>query len=161
MKPTVTKAKARAISKRGIKRAHLERRPGSWCCSASSSTLAWETMVTGRKHGEATRQTVYVGARTGRVLDRREHVLNGTGNGGLQRARSRIPTTLSGSTYSMRNPSATTLVCQDAANNTTFSGPDDVWGNGSPTSKETGCVDALFAAQKSARCCRRGSAATA
>ena len=40
-----------------------------------------------------------------------------------------IPTTLSGSTYSMKDSNAPTLVCQDAATNTTFSGTDDSWGN--------------------------------
>jgi len=59
-----------------------------------------------------------------------------------------IPTTLSGSTYSMRNSNASTMLCQDSANNTTFSGPDDSWGNGSATSKETGCVDAFYAAEQ-------------
>lgn len=58
-----------------------------------------------------------------------------------------LATTLSGSTYSMKDPGTTNLSCQDSANNTTFSGPDDNWGNGVATNKETGCVDALFAAQ--------------
>ncbi len=59
-----------------------------------------------------------------------------------------LDTTLSGSTYSLKDPSTTNLSCQDAANNTTFSGPDNVWGNGTGTNKETGCVDAFFVAQK-------------
>jgi len=51
----------------------------------------------------------------------------------------------------MRDPTITNLSCQDAANNTTFSGPDDLWGNGNATVRETGCVDALFGAQTEAR----------
>ena len=38
-------------------------------------------------------------------------------------------------------------MCQDAANNTTFTGPDDVWGNGNATNRETGCVDAFYSAE--------------
>ena len=48
----------------------------------------------------------------------------------------------------MTDPTAPTLTCQDSANNTTFSGSDDVWGNGNATNRETGCVDALYAAQQ-------------
>jgi hypothetical protein len=47
----------------------------------------------------------------------------------------------------MKDPTITNLSCQDASNNTTFSGTDDLWGNGNATSRETGCVDALFVAQ--------------
>ena len=47
----------------------------------------------------------------------------------------------------MTDPTAITLKCQDAATNATFSGTDDLWGNGNATSRETGCVDALYAAQ--------------
>ena len=50
----------------------------------------------------------------------------------------------------MKDPATTNLRCQDAANNTTFTGTDDVWGNGNATNRETGCVDALFAAQTEA-----------
>ena len=54
----------------------------------------------------------------------------------------------------MKDPTTTNLACQDAANNTTFTGPDDVWGNGNATNRETGCVDALFArADRASRCC--------
>ena len=53
-----------------------------------------------------------------------------------------LNTTASGGTFRHAGPASTTRVCQDAANNTTFSGPDDTWGNGVATNKETGCVDA-------------------
>ena len=59
-----------------------------------------------------------------------------------------LPTTLSGSTYSMTNSNASTLKCQNASGNITFTGSDDSWGNGDPTNRETGCVDAFYAAEK-------------
>ncbi|HEU4812445.1 MAG TPA: M4 family metallopeptidase [Nocardioides sp.] len=111
------------------------------------SHLAWETRVTGRDAGEVSSQSVYVDARNGSVLGTQEHVLAGTGTSGYAGTVT-IPTTLSGSTYSMKNTNAATLVCQDSATNVTFSGPDDLWGNGVATSRETGCVDSFYAAEQ-------------
>ncbi len=91
--------------------------------------------------------TVYVDARTGRVLTTREHVLEGTGNGNWEGTVT-MPTSGSGSSFSMTNSNASTLRCQNASNNTTFTGNDDVWGNGSATDRETGCVDAFYSAEK-------------
>ncbi|MFY1682492.1 M4 family metallopeptidase [Micromonospora sp. WMMD730] len=108
--------------------------------------LAWETTVTGTGADGPSRLTVDVDAATGAVLDTQEHVVRGTGTGAWNGPVT-LNTTQSGSTYSLRDPSTTNLSCQDAANNTVFSGPDDVWGNGTGTNKETGCVDALFSAQ--------------
>ncbi|WP_431886822.1 M4 family metallopeptidase [Micromonospora wenchangensis] len=108
--------------------------------------LAWETTVTGTGADGPSRLTVDVDAATGAVLDTQEHVVRGTGTG-VWNGPVTLNTTQSGSTYSLKDPSITNLSCQDAANNTTFSGPDDVWGNGTGTNKETGCVDALFSAQ--------------
>ena len=86
-----------------------------------TSHLAWETRVSGRDHGHPSIQSVYVDAHSGKYLASKEHVVAGTGNTAYAGTVS-FPTTLSGSTYSLRNPNATTLVCQDSANNTTFSG---------------------------------------
>jgi zinc metalloprotease ZmpA len=108
--------------------------------------LAWETTVTGTGAEGYSRLTVQVDAQTGAVLDKTERVMHGTGNSWISGTVT-IATTQSGSTFSMTDPTTTNLRCQDSANNTTFSGPDDVWGNGVGTNKETGCVDALFAAQ--------------
>ena len=69
--------------------------------------------MTGRKHGDASRLTVYVDARTGRVLTTKEHVLEGTGNGNWEGTVT-IPTTGSGSSFSMTNSNASTLKCQNA-----------------------------------------------
>ncbi|HET6939317.1 MAG TPA: M4 family metallopeptidase [Nocardioides sp.] len=113
----------------------------------SSSRLAWETWVTGRRHGAPSRLTVYVDARAGRVLTTREHVLDGTGSGGWE-GDVTLPTTKTGSTFSMTNSSAPSLVCQNATGNLTFTGPDDKWGDGNPTSRETGCVDAFYSSEK-------------
>jgi Zn-dependent metalloprotease len=111
--------------------------------------LAYETTLSGTGAAGASRLTVDVDANTGAVLNTTEHVMAGTGTGWINGSVT-INTTHSGSTYSMKDPSITNLACQDAANNTTFSGTDDVWGNGTGTNRETGCVDALYVAQKEA-----------
>jgi Zn-dependent metalloprotease len=114
--------------------------------------LAWESTVNGFGANGISRLTVDVDAITGAVLREQEHVLYGTGtsawNGPNPVA---LNTTHTGTTFSMRDPTITNLSCQDAANNTVFSGADDLWGNGVATVRETGCVDALFGAQTEAR----------
>ena len=145
--PKVSKATAASLSRRQL--GHVDKTGASrlvvW--QKAGSHLAWETRVSGRSAGEPSIKSVYVDARSGKVLGAREHVMEGTGSSAYSGSVS-IPTTLSGSTYSMKNPSATTMACQDAATNTTFSGTDDAWGNGAATNRETGCVDAYFAAEK-------------
>jgi Zn-dependent metalloprotease len=108
--------------------------------------LAWETTVVGTGAEGPTRLTVDVDALTGAVLHTQEHVLHGTGstawNGTVP-----LNTTLSGGTYSMKDPTITNLSCQDFSTHATLTGTDDSWGNGTGTVKETGCADALFVAQ--------------
>jgi Zn-dependent metalloprotease len=114
--------------------------------------LAWESTVNGFGANGISRLTVDVDALTGDVLREQEHVLYGTGTSAFSGPNPvALNTTQSGSTFSMRDPTITNLSCQDAANNTTFSGSDDLWGNGNATNRETGCVDALFGAQVEAR----------
>jgi len=114
--------------------------------------LAWESTVNGFGANGISRLTVHVDALTGALLHEQEHVLYGTGtsawNGPNPVA---LNTTQSGLTFQMRDPTITNLSCQDAANNTIFVGTDDAWGNGNATSRETGCVDALFGAQTEVR----------
>ncbi|HEX2686262.1 MAG TPA: M4 family metallopeptidase [Kofleriaceae bacterium] len=114
--------------------------------------LAWESTVNGFGANGISRLTVDVDALTGAVLREQEHVLYGSGTSAWNGPNPvTLNTTLSGSTFSMRDPTITNLSCQDAANNTTFSGTDDLWGNGNATVRETGCVDALFGAQTEAK----------
>jgi Zn-dependent metalloprotease len=114
-----------------------------------TARLAWESTVGGLSATGRSRLTVYVDAVTGKVLSKTEHVAEGTGTAAWNGPNPvSLSTTSSGGTFSLRDPVVTNLPCQDAANNTTFTGTDDVWGNGNATNRETGCVDALFAAQK-------------
>jgi Zn-dependent metalloprotease len=117
--------------------------------TSGTPALAWESTIKGTSASGPSRLTVDVDAASGKVLRTYEHVTDvaGTGTGWINGSVT-LDTTLSGSSYLMRDPSIPTLQCQDAASNTTFSGPDNVWGNGTGTNRETGCVDALYSAQK-------------
>jgi len=118
----------------------------------ATARLAWESTVNGTGADGASRLTVYVDALNAKVLGTQEHVMRGTGTAAWNGPNPvTLNTTHSGTTFSMRDPTVTNLSCQDAANNTTFSGTDDAWGNGNATSRETGCVDALFTAQTEVR----------
>jgi len=114
--------------------------------------LAWESTVNGFGANGISRLTVDVDALTGAVLREQEHVLYGTGTSAWSGPNPvALGTVQQGANFLMRDPTITNLSCQDAANNTIFTGPDDVWGNGNATNRETGCVDALFGAQTEAK----------
>jgi zinc metalloprotease ZmpA len=151
--PTLSQVGAEAIAARqllkvtGVEGTHLVVN-----ALGDTARLAWESTVEGFGPDGISRLTVHVDAITGAVLHEQEHVLQGTGtgfwNGPSPLA---LSTTRSGSTFQMRDPTITNLSCRDATNGTIFSGPDDSWGNGNGTNRETGCVDALFVAQTEAR----------
>lgn len=146
--PTVARSAARATSARQVQGARLES-TRLVVLQRTGSALAWETTVDGVRAGEPSRLTVYVDALSGTVLTTKEHVADGTGTGALNGPNPlTIGTSGSGSSYSMSSSHSTNTPCQDAATNTTFTGTDDVWGNGVGTNRETGCVDALFAVDK-------------
>ena len=113
----------------------------------AGTQLAYEVEVRGTHDGEVSWQRAWVDADSGAVLESREQIAHGTGTGNWEGSVT-IPTSGSGSSYSMTNTNASTLTCQDAATNTTFTGTDNAWGNGVGTSKETGCVDAFYSAEQ-------------
>ncbi|MGP3689996.1 M28 family peptidase [Streptomyces sp. IBSNAI002] len=111
--------------------------------------LAWETVLSGRTRTAPSKLHVFVDARTGAFVDSYDDVVAGSGSskwngpGPLT-----IDTTNSGSSYTLRDPNRTGLSCADYSTGTVFTKSSDSWGTGNPTSKETGCVDLMFAAQK-------------
>ncbi|MEV6957029.1 M28 family peptidase [Streptomyces sp. NPDC051183] len=111
--------------------------------------LAWETTLVGSTRTAPSKLHVFVDARTGKVVDRYDEVVAGSGNSKWNGPNPlTIDTTASGSTYSLRDPNRTGLSCADYSSGTVFSKSSDSWGTGNPTSKETGCTDLMFAAQK-------------
>jgi len=151
--PTLTSAQAESTAKQQLRT--VSRVEGTQLvvnALGAAPRLAWESTVDGVDPDGVSRLTVDVDAITGKVLRTQEHVVDGTGTAAWNGPNPvSLNTVQSGGTFFMRDPTVTNLSCQDSANNTTFSGPDDVWGNGNATSRETGCVDALFGAQTEVR----------
>ncbi|WP_033262464.1 M4 family metallopeptidase [Amycolatopsis vancoresmycina] len=144
----VTKAAAEATARQQLSAVDSVSPAQQVVYALGAPTLAWKSTVVGRDAEGPSRLDVIVDAATGKVLHTQEHVLHGDGTSAWNGPNPvHLDTTHSGSTYSLKDPAITNTSCQDAANNTTFSGTDDLWGNGNATSRETGCVDALFAAQ--------------
>ncbi|MEU9034955.1 M28 family peptidase [Streptomyces sp. NPDC048352] len=111
--------------------------------------LAWETVLSGRTRTAPSRLHVFVDARTGKVVDRYDDVVAGTGNSKWNGPGPiAIDTTASGGSYSLRDPNRPGLSCADYSTGSVFTKSSDSWGTGNPTSKETGCTDLMFAAQK-------------
>ncbi len=150
--PTVSKGDAEAVATRQLQ--SVSRIEGTQLvvnALGATARLAWQSTVDGVGADGVSRLSVDVDAINGSVLRTQEHVAHGTGTSAWNANPVTLNTTQSGSTFSLRDPTITNLSCQDAANNTTFTKTTDTWGNGTGTSRETGCVDALFGAQTEAR----------
>ena len=145
--PRVQKGRATTVARQQVDKVRSSEATRLVVWQGRTSHLAWETTVSGRDHGHPSLQSVYVDAHNGKYLASREHVAEGTGTGNWEGSVT-IPTSGSGSSFSMTNSNATTLRCQNASGNVTFTGTDDVWGNGVATDRETGCVDAFYSAEK-------------
>lgn len=111
--------------------------------------LAWETVLAGRTRTAPSRLHVFVDARTGKVLGSHDDVEAGTANSKWNGPSPlTIDTTNSSGSYSLRDPNRPGLSCADYSTGSVFTKSSDSWGTGNPTSKETGCADLMFAAQK-------------
>jgi len=109
--------------------------------------LAWEVKLSGAKaDGTPSVPSVYVDARTGAIADTVDLVRDGTGTS-FYNGTVTIGTSSSGGTFSMTDTSRPGISCANQSA-VVFTGPDDNWGNGSGTSLETACVDALYAVQR-------------
>ncbi|MFE3605996.1 M28 family peptidase [Streptomyces goshikiensis] len=111
--------------------------------------LAWETVLSGRTKTAPSKLHVFVDARTGKVVDRHDEVVAGSGTSKWNGPNPlTIDTTAASGTYSLRDPNRPGLSCADYSTGSVFSKSSDSWGTGNATSKETGCTDLMFAAQK-------------
>jgi Zn-dependent metalloprotease len=147
--PSLSSDDALAVAKRRLtKVATVEGTRLVVVATGAPAALAWETTLSGTGAAGPSRLTVDVDARTGAVLRTQEHVVTeqATGRGWINGT---VPlnVTLSGGTYSLRDPSTTNLSCQNSATNAVFTSTDTVFGSGSSTDRETGCADAFYDAQ--------------
>ncbi len=150
-RPTLASPRARDIAGRQVTRLDRTAKPTLVVHALGTPRLAWKVPVAGvHRDGDRVALDVYVDARNGRVIESHErfHAVNGEGNG-VYNGPTPLPidVTLSGSTYSLKDPSITNFSCQNVTGFTTFSGPDNKFGNGVSTDRESGCADAYYAVQ--------------
>ncbi|HVK27440.1 MAG TPA: M4 family metallopeptidase, partial [Nocardioides sp.] len=153
--PKVTSSAAGKKARSTLRRAVLRGKPSLAVHALATPRLAWKVRVSGlTTDGDRAVQDVYVDAQRGGVIESDElvHFATGTGNGHHNGPGLSLQTTQASSTsYTLADPGNPGVDCR-IDNNTTnsvpvLSGPDNTWGDGTGTSKETGCVDTLWALQ--------------
>ncbi|GAB3421511.1 M4 family metallopeptidase [Flindersiella endophytica] len=145
--PAISAGRATTIAKTRVGTVETASKPRLIAfAQGKKSTLAWETTVRGTTRDLPSVLQVFVDAGSGKVVDTWENVRMGTGSG-FYNGQVSITTSGSGTSFSMTDNSRPGLRC-GGQNGAAFTGTDDAWGNGSGTNLETGCVDALYAAQK-------------
>jgi Zn-dependent metalloprotease len=142
-RPATTRVQARTVAKRQVRKVERVTRPQLVVYAQGRPRLAWQTEVTGRRHGQPSRLVVWTNARTGQVIERFDRVRHGAGTGSYY-GDVTIGTSGSGSSYEMVDGGHPGVQCGDQ-DGSPFTGPDDVWGNGSGTDLETACVDVMYA----------------
>jgi len=157
LKPAITAERAErqalaAAKAEKAKNPDVDRAPRKVVWAANGTpTLAWETVVGGLQH-DGTPQELHVvtDAATGEKLFEWEAVHNGTGHT-VYSGTVPLTTTQSGSTYNLTDGArgghkTYNLNRGTSGTGTLFSGPDDVWGNGSPSNLESAAADAHYGA---------------
>jgi Zn-dependent metalloprotease len=148
--PKLSSGEAEAVAKGGFKSVDQVESTQLvvYALGNGGARLAWESTIRGTGNEGYSRQTVDVDAQTGKVLRSQEHVVNGTGNSGYNGSAVSLRTRTGGSGFLLSDSATNNMPCQNATGNVTFTGTDDLWGNGNATNRETGCVDALFGAER-------------
>ena len=130
--------------------------------TSGRARLAWEVLTGGmQKDGTPSRLATYVDAKTGAVIRREQQIQTADGSGqSLYSGTVPLQVTLSGSTYQLKDPTrgntyttdfnngTDSLGCQlfgfNCKTGTTFSSADNLFGNGSTSSRESAGVDAQY-----------------
>ena len=119
--------------------------------SAASARLAWDTVKQGVKADQTpSRLHTVTDAATGATLDSWDEIVNGTGNS-MYSGTVTVGSTLSGSSYLLKDTVGnytTDLNGATTGTGTQFTDADDVWGNGTVSSRQTAAVDAQYGAEK-------------
>ncbi len=112
-----------------------------------SPRLAWETVVSSHTGALPSKLHVFTDAKTGAVAYSYDEVREGSGTAHYNGPSPVTIDTSHPSNYTMTDPIRSGINCRDFTTHTVLSGTDDLWGNGSATNQETGCVDALYDVQ--------------
>ncbi|MEU7743454.1 M4 family metallopeptidase [Nonomuraea sp. NPDC049158] len=144
-RPEVSAQDAGAAARREVGTGSDMTPPTLTVLARGGGVLAYETVITGVKGTRPSRMRVLVDARTGKVIDSWDEVLDGVGNG-FYHGRVSFDTTRSATLYGMSDPVRSGVRC-GGMDGRTYTDPDDDWGNGTGTDLVTACVDAMHAAQ--------------
>ena len=130
--------------------------------TGATPRLAWRTVTGGvQADGTPSRLATYVDARTGRVIRSEQEIQTADGSGqSLYGGTVPLQLTLSGSTYQLKDPTRGNTYTTDMGNasdglfcqlfgsgckvGTLFTSPDNSFGNGSTSSRESAAVDAQY-----------------
>jgi zinc metalloprotease ZmpA len=130
--------------------------------TGAGPTLAWEVLSGGTQaDGTPSRLATYVDARTGEVLRTEQQIHTADGQGhSLYGGTVPLRTTLSGSSYQLKDPTrgntfttdmnnkSDSMFCQifgsGCATGTLFTDADNVWGTGTNTNRQSAAVDAQY-----------------
>ncbi|MCU1537083.1 MAG: peptidase, partial [Humibacillus sp.] len=119
--------------------------------AASGPRLAYEVVTEGIKADQTpTRLHTIVDARSGKVLTSWDDIKEGSGSG-IYVGTVPLATTAGTGSYTLRDTHgnyATDLNQATTGTGTTFTDADDVWGNGSTSSRQSAAVDAHYGAGK-------------
>jgi Zn-dependent metalloprotease len=150
--PAVARTTALATGQQRSK-ASRETSRGELVVWAATGTprLAYDVLTTGTLADQTpSRLHTIVDARSGAVISSYDEVVKGTGNSQYSGTVT-LNTTLSGSTWQLRDTLGnytTDLNGATSGTGTQFTDADNVWGNGSTTSRQTAGVDAQYGAEK-------------
>ncbi|WP_432117936.1 M4 family metallopeptidase [Streptomyces sp. bgisy032] len=158
LKPAVTAATAKKqavtlAEAAGSERTEADAAPRKviWA-AAGKPVLAYETVVGGlQEDGTPNELHVITDAATGKRLYEYQGIETGTGNTAYSGTVT-LTTTKSGTSHTLTDGTrgghkTYNLNRGTSGTGTLFSGPDDVWGNGSPSNLETAGADAHYGAQ--------------
>ncbi|GAB3433396.1 hypothetical protein GCM10027517_00280 [Phycicoccus ginsengisoli] len=150
--PTVSEASAESAGSRRAGYA-ATRKDGElvvWA-GTGSPRLAWDVVTEGvRADQTPSRLHTVVDARSGAVITSWDEVKNGTGNS-MYSGTVTLGTISSGSSWLLKDSVGnytTDLNGATSGTGTQFTDADNVWGNGSTTSRQTAGVDAEYGAEK-------------
>ena len=119
--------------------------------SNSGPRLAYDVVEAGTKADQTpSRLHTIVDAQNGATLDRYDDIVEGTGSSQYSGTVT-LGTTSSGGSYQLKDPVGnytTDLNGATSGTGTQFTDADDVWGNGSVSSRQTAAVDAHYGAEK-------------
>ncbi|MFE0633209.1 M4 family metallopeptidase [Streptomyces sp. NPDC058864] len=152
--PAVASAKAGKSAldiagREGTRRAAIGEAPRLvvWMATGTPA-LAWESVVTGvQKDGTPSRLQVVTDAKTGKQLSSVEQIHSGTGTG-QHNGSVRIGTVRNGDVFELVDAERGGNAAYDYDTREVMTDDDDVWGDGTPSNRQTAAVDAAYGAQQ-------------